>query len=100
MPPQFAEARKHIEQVFGTKAAAGSATPSSAKIRQLWRTLEQTLGPREQWRVPVLRELWSALHTWSGKRRRSADHERVWFQLTGYTLRPGFGYPLDEWRSE
>ena len=22
------------------------------------------------------------------------------FQLTGYTLRPGFGYPLDEWRSE
>jgi hypothetical protein len=24
----------------------------------------------------------------------------VWFQLTGYTLRPGFGYPLDDWRAE
>jgi len=31
-------------------------------------------------------------------RRRSADHERLWFSLTGYCLRPGFGYPLDEWR--
>jgi hypothetical protein len=30
-----------------------------------------------------------------------ADYERVWFQLAGYTLRPGFGgfgYPLDDWR--
>src|SRR5262249_33820645 len=34
------------------------------------------------------------------KRRRSADHERVFFQLLGYTLRPGFGYPLDEWRCD
>jgi hypothetical protein len=48
----------------------------------------------------VLRELWSALFAGSGKRRRSPDHERIWFQLTGYTLRPGFGYPLDEWRAE
>jgi molecular chaperone DnaK (HSP70) len=99
MPPQFAAARKQVEQLFGGKAAGG-APPDPAKIRQLWRGLEQTLGPREQWRVPLLRELWSALHAGAGRRRRSADHERVWFQLTGYTLRPGFGYPLDEWRSE
>src|SRR5262249_37630506 len=96
MPPQFAEARKQIEQIFGSKAGAGVAMPA----KQLWRNLEQTLGPREQWRVPLLRELWSALHAGSTRRRRSADHERVWFQLAGYTLRPGFGYPLDEWRCE
>src|SRR6185295_18826512 len=64
----------------------------------VWRSLEQILGPREHWRVPVLREMWGALHAGAGKRRRSADHERVWFQLTGYMLRPGFGYPLDDWR--
>jgi hypothetical protein len=46
----------------------------------------------------MLREMWSALHARAGKRRRSADHERLWFQLAGYTLRPGFGYPLDDWR--
>ena len=58
----------------------------------------ETLGPRDQWRVSVLRELWSALFAGAGRRRRSADHERIHFQMTGYTLRPGFGYPLDEWR--
>jgi molecular chaperone DnaK (HSP70) len=99
MPAQFADARRHVEQVFGGKSAAG-AIGEPAKVRQLWRSLEQTLGPREQWRVPVLRELWSALHAGAGRRRRTSDHERVWFQLTGYTLRPGFGYPLDEWRCE
>jgi hypothetical protein len=99
MPPQFVEARKHVEQIFGGKPGA-SISAEPAKVKQLWRTLEQTLGAREQWRVPLLRELWSALHASAGRRRRSPDHERVWFQLTGYTLRPGFGYPLDEWRSE
>jgi molecular chaperone DnaK (HSP70) len=98
MPPQFAESRRHIAQTFGGKTD-GPAAPAN-KVKQVWRSIEQTLGPREQWRVPVLRELWGALHAGAGKRRRSADHERVWFQLTGYTLRPGFGYPLDEWRSE
>jgi hypothetical protein len=99
MPPHFAEARKHVEQMFGGKGTAGAANVPP-RVRQLWRSLEQVLGPREQWRVPVLREMWGALHSGAGRRRRSADHERVWFQLAGYTLRPGFGYPLDEWRCE
>jgi molecular chaperone DnaK (HSP70) len=98
MPPQFAAARKLVEQLFAAKAAATTQEP--AKVKQLWRSLELVMGPREQWRVPVLRELWGPLHSAAGRRRRSADHERIWFQLTGYTLRPGFGYPLDEWRSE
>jgi hypothetical protein len=69
-------------------------------VKQLWRGLEQTLGPRDVWGLPVLRELWGALFAGSGRRRRTADHERIYFQLVGYTLRPGFGYPLDEWRCE
>jgi molecular chaperone DnaK (HSP70) len=98
MPPHFLEARRHIEETFATKPSGAAASGAPVKVRQLWRSLEQILGPREQWRVPVLREMWRALHARAGKRRRSADHERVWFQLTGYTLRPGFGYPLDDWR--
>jgi hypothetical protein len=100
MPPQFAEARRHIELIFGGKGVSGGTAVEPAKVKQLWRSLEQTLGSREQWRVPVLRELWGTLHAGAGRRRRSAEHERIWFQLTGYTLRPGFGYPLDEWRCE
>jgi hypothetical protein len=29
-----------------------------------------------------------------------AEHERVWLNLAGWCLRPGFGHPLDEWRIE
>src|SRR6185503_760975 len=96
------EARALVAQTFGGKTGgttAGSAPPPS-NVKQMWRGLEHILGPRDQWRVPLLRELWSAGYSGAGKRRRSADHERVWFQLAGYALRPGFGYPLDEWRSE
>jgi hypothetical protein len=98
MPPRFEDAKKHIEQIFGGRTT--SASDAGAKPKQVWRSLELTLGPREHWRLPILRELWSTLHKNAGRRRRSADHERIWFQLVGYTLRPGFGYPLDEWRCE
>jgi len=98
MPPRFSEARTSIERIFGGQPTHG--TPVTTEVKQLWRGLEQTLGPREQWRAPLLRELWGALFAGARRRRRSPDHERIWFQLTGYTLRPGFGYPLDEWRAE
>jgi hypothetical protein len=57
------------------------------------------LGPREEWATPVIRELWAALYAGQQKRRRTADHERIWCHLTGFCLRPGFGAPLDAWRS-
>jgi hypothetical protein len=110
MPARFAEARHWIELIYGNKAAAlaarrnaestrtASAPPKD--VKQLWASLERTLGPREDWRVPVLRELWGVLQAGVSRRRRTADHERIFFQLAGYTLRPGFGYPLDEWRCE
>jgi molecular chaperone DnaK (HSP70) len=114
MPPRFGEARELVEHVFGSKPVAkthvskhpstqtpklpNSQTPKLSKA--LWSGLEKTLGPREEWRVPVLRELWSVLFAGATRRRRSFDHERVFFQLLGYGLRPGFGYPLDDWRAE
>lgn len=96
MPAKFSEAVLAVERVFGNKPLP--VTPKD--VKQLARTLEQTLGPREQWRLPVLRELWTALFAGASKRRRSADHERVFFHLLGYALRPGVGYPLDAWRAE
>ena len=96
MPARFAEAREAVERVFGHKPLAIEAK----EAKQLRRTLEKLLGPREEWRLPLLRELWSALYAGARNRRRSPDHERIFFQLAGYCLRPGFGYPLDEWRCE
>jgi hypothetical protein len=102
MPPSFAEARFWIERMYGgrPRPVTGLKGTPPKDVKQLWGSLEKTLGPREEWRVPVLRELWGALYAGAAKRRRSADHERVFYQLFGYTLRPGFGYPLDEWRCE
>lgn len=94
MPARFSEATLEVERVFGTKPL-----PVEPKdVKNLFRTLEKILGPREQWTVPVLRELWTPLWAGVGKRRRSAEHEKVMFQLLGYSLRPGVGYPLDDWR--
>jgi hypothetical protein len=42
--------------------------------------------------------LFDALWARARSRRRSAEHERVWLNLAGYCLRPGFGEPLDERR--
>lgn len=95
MPARFAEAAELVQKVFGHKARP----VEEREVKQLVRSLERALGPREHWHVPVLRELWSTLFAGASKRRRSPAHERLFFQLLGYSLRPGFGYPLDGWRS-
>jgi hypothetical protein len=46
----------------------------------------------------VLRALWEPLKELRGGRGKSPQHEARWLNLVGYTLRPGFGYPLDDWR--
>jgi molecular chaperone DnaK (HSP70) len=68
------------------------------KINTLRQDLEKLLGERERWDTPLLRELFGQLLAAAKRRRRSADHERLWFHLSGYCLRPGFGYPVDAWR--
>ncbi len=104
MPGKFAEAREWVERLYPGKKAPAAATPGTLPgpkdVRQLWSCLEQALGPRDQWRLPLLRELWTLLHVGASKRRRSPEQEKVFFQLCGYCLRPGFGYPLDDWRCE
>jgi molecular chaperone DnaK (HSP70) len=91
---RFAEATAQIHAFYGksNKELEGN------KIKTLRAELEKTLGPREGWDTALLRELFAALLAGKKRRRRSADHERVWLHLTGYALRPGFGYPLDDFR--
>jgi hypothetical protein len=95
MPKRFSEARELVELVYGKKPAP----VDRALVKNLVRSLEKVLGPREEWTTPVIRELWAALHAGQQKRRRTADHERIFCNLTGFCLRPGFGAPLDAWRS-
>ena len=81
---------------FGPKPQA--LTPK--ELRQLPRALEELHGPREEWDLPFLRAHWTWLEAQAPARRRSADHERIYYQLLGFFLRPGFGDTLDAWRCE
>jgi uncharacterized protein YjeT (DUF2065 family) len=94
--PRLANAAEIIMRCYGSR----SKEVNPKDVRQLRSDLEKTLGPRDQWDTPLLRELYSVLWDGAGRRRRSASHERVWINLTGFCLRPGFGYPLDAWRIE
>ncbi len=67
------EATALVQLYYGKRAAVDPRT-----VKGLFRGLEKAIGPREGWPTPVVRSLWAALHAGAGRRRRSADHERVW----------------------
>ena len=85
-----------IERIFGNQARE----VTSKEVRQLRQTLEKTIGPRDAWDVSLLRALFDALLARAKRRRRTAEHERVWLNLAGWCLRPGVGAELDGWRME
>ncbi len=97
LPAQLPQAIQAIQQVFGAK----SRQIDPQAVKTLRADLEKILQlPRAEWTTPVLRELFNALLEGAKYRRRTEAHERLWLSLTGFCLRPGFGYPLDEWRIE
>jgi molecular chaperone DnaK (HSP70) len=95
-PPRFAEAARLVERIYGRK----KKSVDTGEVKRLPSQLERLLGSRDEWDGLLLRELFGVLWDGVGKRRRSVDHERIWLNLAGYCARPGFGYPLDDWRVE
>ncbi len=96
LPANFKLAAEKIQAVFGTK----SKNVNPAAVKNLRADLEKILGTRAEWDTPVLRALFALLLEGIKYRRRSEQHERLWLSLVGFCLRPGFGYPLDDWRVE
>ena len=92
--PRLADAVAALDHIFGDTGHK----PDAREVRQLRGTLERVLGRREDWDLPLLRSLFDALLARARRRRRTAEHERVWLNLAGYCLRPGLGAALDDWR--
>ena len=88
------EAYEAIQRVLGK----GRADVEQREIKDLVRNLERLLGARKDWTLNTNRALFDVIGAKHQARRRSADHERVYWMLTGYTLRPGFGHLLDRQR--
>jgi molecular chaperone DnaK (HSP70) len=61
--------------------------------------LESQIGKaRNEWGPTLLREMWQILLEVASKRKISTAHEARWWNLAGFFLRPGFGFPLDDFR--
>lgn len=87
-----AAAESLLPQVFGE----GTLEPEQLPAR-----LEQTLGVgRNAWPLSVIRKLADRMLELAEGRKRSAAHEFRWLNLCGFCLRPGFGFPGDEFRIE
>ena len=96
LPANFESATKLIRAVFGRSKKEFNAKA----VKRLRRDLERVLGKQDDWDVPLLRALFDELLGEQNHRRRSEEHERIWFNLAGFGLRPGFGSPLDGWRMQ
>lgn len=69
------------------------------KPKDILNQLEALIGKqRKDWSPTLLRSLWGFLLKYAPQRKVSSDHEARWWNLAGFFLRPGRGYPLDDFR--
>jgi hypothetical protein len=96
--PEGADAAKIEAAVQLLRSLYGARASDDIPPAGVMKALQNVLGPKDGWSFTTLRALWEPLRELRGGRGKSAAHEARWMNLSGYTLRPGFGYPLDDWR--
>jgi len=96
-PSSIPKSRSSEQALEAIVRAFGKARPDglAREVKDLMRELERVLGERAAWTTEMTRGLYDALWPFRSARRRSPDHERVFWNLAGYCLRPGFGDPMD-----
>ncbi len=85
------ECERMIRDTFGPD---GKDKPEGL-AKRLGRAVEIS---RRQWPPSLLRRIWEALMDIQAGRRRSQVHEARWLNLLGFSLRPGYGMAMDDWR--
>ena len=84
-----------IESVF-SPSAKSPITPEEVPAK-----LEQTMGlGKNSWPLQAIRQMADAFLTAADGRKKSPAYEVRWLNLCGFCLRPGFGYPGDDFRIE
>ncbi|HYL76511.1 MAG TPA: Hsp70 family protein [Bryobacteraceae bacterium] len=88
----LAQAEALVDAVFKSATLAPEELPSK---------LEQALAlGRNSWPLSAIRRLADRMIEHSEGRRKSAALELRWLNLCGFCLRPGFGFPGDDFRIE
>lgn len=91
------QARELIVTTFTRKP--GRITSDDIKPGGIMTALENLFHQkREQWSTAYNREVVDGALQVAGRRRSNPIYESGWLNMAGWGLRPGFGYPLDEWR--
>ncbi len=91
----LAKSLELIGGVFSTTAKSPVAP------EELPAKLEQTMGlGRNSWPLSAIRQLADAFLAASDGRKKGPAYEVRWLNLAGFCLRPGFGYPGDDFRIE
>jgi len=85
-----------IRRTFGPHGAGPQGTDAA---EGLIKRLAAAIGSdRSDWPASLLRRLWDGLMEMEAGRTRTAMHEARWLNLAGFSLRPGYGLPADDWR--
>ena len=85
------EAQKILRQFY----QEGSPIKSAQIMDALEKALER---PRLEWPVSILRGLGMSCFSRLPYRKSSIEKENRWWNLCGFLLRPGYGFPLDDFR--
>ncbi len=84
-----------IEAVFSPSAKSPVA-PEEVPAK-----LEQTMGlGKNSWPLSTIRQMADTFLATADGRKKSPAYEIRWLNLAGFCLRPGFGYPGDDFRIE
>ncbi len=84
-----------IASVFSASAKS-PITPEEVPAK-----LEQTMGlGKNSWPLSAIRQMADAFLAVADGRKKSPAYEMRWLNLCGFCLRPGFGYPGDDFRIE
>jgi molecular chaperone DnaK (HSP70) len=78
----------------GTFGSTGNDDPSTL----VKRLVAAAGSDRGDWPTSLLRRIWEMLMEFESGRRKSPAHEARWLNLLGYSLRPGYGLAVDDWR--
>lgn len=85
--------QRAIREVYAP-AAKGGETPDGLPRR----LEEMAQAKRRDWPSSLSRQMWETLFELEAGRRKSSAHEARWLYLLGFTLRPGYGLAIDDWR--
>ena len=91
----FQQAAELVRNVFSTSAKAQVAP------EELPAKLDETMAlGRASWPLTTIRQLADVFLECAGGRKKSPAFEARWLNLCGFCLRPGLGFPGDDFRVE